>query len=345
MNELGRRRPPIGVTVQPATVYDVAAQAEVSISTVSRVLNAPERVKPATRARVMAVIDALGFVPKAEAVARSRRRHGRIGVLAPFLTYPSFVQRLRGVTTALSASPYELIIYYVDSLARLEAHIASLTVTRRLDGLILMGLALSDAAAERLHNAGIEALPIEFPHPHFSCVEIDNEAGARLAAEHLIAQGHRRLGFIGDTELPDFAIRNSDRRLAGFRAAVEAVGLALPEAYIGLAPHGLETARQQGHRLLSLAEPPTGIFAQSDTQAMGVLRAARERGVAVPGELAIVGFDDVEVAEYVGLTTVRQPLEESGRVAVELLLARLADPTRPPQRVQLPLTLVRRDTA
>lgn len=331
--------------MQPPTVYDVAAQAEVSISTVSRVLNAPEKVKPATRARVIAAIDALGFVPKAEAVARSRRQHGRIGVLAPFLTYPSFVQRLRGVTTALSTSPYELIIYYVDSLARLEGHIASLTVTRRLDGLILMGLSLSSATAERLRNAGIETLPIEFPHPGFSSVEIDNEAGGRLAAQHLIAQGHRRLGFIGDADLPDFAIRNSDRRLNGFRAAIEEAGLTLPDAYIGLAPHGLETARQQGHRLLDLAEPPTGIFAQSDTQAMGALRAARERGLAVPGDLAIVGFDDVEVAEYIGLTTVHQPLEESGRVAVELLLARLADPQRPPQRVQLPLTLIRRDTA
>ncbi len=327
------------------TVYDVATQAGVSISTVSRVLNAPEKVKPATRERVMAVIDALGFVPKAEAVARSRREHGRIGVLAPFLTYPSFVQRLRGVTTALSDSPYELIIYYVDSLARLEGHIASLSVTRRLDGLILMGLSLSEAAAERLQRAGIETLPIEFPCHGFSSVEIDNEAGGRLAAEHLLAQGHRRLGFVGDTDLPDFAIRNSERRLAGYRAAIEEAGLTLPDEYIGLAPHGLETARQQGHRLLSLAEPPTAIFAQSDTQAVGVLRAARERGLTVPGDLAVVGFDDVEVAEYVGLTTVRQPLEESGRVAVELLLARLADPTRPPQRVQLPLTLIRRETA
>lgn len=328
-----------------ATVYDVAAQAEVSISTVSRVLNAPEKVKAPTRARVMAVIDELSFVPKAEAVARSRRKHGRIGVLAPFLTYPSFVQRLRGVTTALSASPYELIIYYVDSMARLESHIASLSLTRRLDGLILMGLSLTDAAAERLRGAGIEAVPIEFLQAGFSSVEIDNEAGGRLAAEHFLALGHRRLGFVGDADPPDFAIRNSERRLAGFRAAIEEAGLSLPDEVIGLAPHGLETARQQGHRLLSLPEPPAAIFAQSDTQAMGVLRAARERGLAVPQDVAIIGFDDVEIAEYIGLTTIHQPLEESGRVAVELLLARLADPARPPQRVQLPLTLVRRDTA
>ncbi|MGC8781727.1 MAG: LacI family DNA-binding transcriptional regulator [Anaerolineae bacterium] len=327
------------------TVYDVAARAGVSIATVSRVLNTPEKVVSETRGRVLAAIDELGFVPKAEAVARSRRNHGRIGVLAPFLTYPSFVQRLRGVTTALSNSPYELIIYYVDSLARLEAHIASLTVTRRLDGLILMALRLEDAAAERLASAGIETVLIEFAREGFSSVEIDDRAGGRMAAEYLIAQGHRRLGFVGDTDLPDYAIFNSDRRLQGYRRTIEAAGLRLPEAYIGLAAHGLETARQQAHRLLSLAEPPTAVFCHSDTQAIGVLRAAHERGLKVPNDLAVVGFDDVEVAEYVGLTTIRQPLEESGRVAVELLLARLADRDRPPQRVQLPLTLIRRDTA
>ncbi len=331
--------------MQQVTVYDVAAQAEVSISTVSRVLNTPGKVNSATRERVMAVIDELGFVPKAEAVARSRRKHGRIGVLAPFLTYPSFVQRLRGVTAALSTSPYELIIYYVDSLARLEGYIASLAVTRRLDGLLLMGLSLGDTAAERLRTAGIEAVLIEFTREGFSSVEIDDEAGGRLAAEYLLAQGHRRLGYVGDTEWPDFAIRNSELRLAGYRAAIERAGHSLPDTYIGLAAHGLETARQQGHRLLSLPEPPTAIFAHSDTQAVGVLRAARERGLTAPGDLAIVGFDDVEVAAYVGLTTIRQPLEESGRVAVELLLARLADPARPSQRVQLPLTLIRRETA
>lgn len=330
---------------QRATVYDVAARAGVSIATVSRVLNTPEKVTPETRTRVLAAVDELGFVPKAEAVARSRRNHGRIGVLAPFLTYPSFVQRLRGVTTALANSPYELIIYYVDSLARMEAHIASLTVTRRLDGLILMALQLGDAAAERLCDAGIETVLIEFARAGFSSVEIDDRAGGRMAAEYLIAQGHRRLAFVGDTDLPDYAIFNSDRRLQGYREAIEAAGLSLPDACIGLAAHGLETARQQAHRLLSLPEPPTAVFCHSDTQAIGVLRAAHERGLRVPHDLAVVGFDDVEVAEYVGLTTIRQPLEESGRVAVDLLLARLADPDRPPQRVQLPLTLIRRDTA
>ena len=156
--------------MQRVTVYEVAAKAGVSISTISRVLNAPEKVNPATRERVMAAIDELGFVPKAEAAARSRKKHGRIGVLAPFLTYPSFVQRLRGVTTALYKSAYELAIYYVDSLARLDGYIASFVVTQRLDGLILMALALSDRSAERLCGAGIETVLIEYTHEGVSTI-------------------------------------------------------------------------------------------------------------------------------------------------------------------------------
>jgi len=326
------------------TVYDVAKKAKVSIATVSRALNSPEKVNEVTRRRVLSAIDTLGFVPKAEAAARARKGSGRIGVLAPFLTYPSFVQRLRGVSTALCDSPYELAIYNVDSSARRDGYLASLSVTRRLDGLIIMSLPFDDVAARRLVQHGLETVLIETSRDAFSSVEIDDEAGGHMAAEYLISKGHRRCGFVGDADLPDYSIHASDVRLAGYRKALEETGLSLPDAYIGLAPHGMGPACQQAHRILSQTEPPTAIFAYSDTQAMGVLRAARERGLSVPRDLAVIGFDDVDMADYIGLTTIRQQLEESGRVAVELLLARLADRSRPIQHVQLPLTIVERET-
>ena len=166
-----------------------------------------------------------------------------------------------------------------------------------------------------------------------------------MVAHYLLEHNYRRFAFVGDADVPDYAIHTSERRLEGYEQALTEAGYRLPPEYIALGPHGLDQARQLAHRLLDLPEPPAAIFAASDTQALGVLKAARQRGIAVPRDLAVVGFDDVEMADYVGLTTVRQPLEESGRVAVELLLARLADPARPPQRVSLPLTLVRRETA
>jgi LacI family transcriptional regulator len=160
-----------------------------------------------------------------------------------------------------------------------------------------------------------------------------------------IRRGHRCCAFVGDSDLPDYAIHTSDLRLEGYRRQLEQARTGLPDDYVALAPHGRENARRSAHALLDRPEPPTAIFAASDSQAFGVLRAARERGLDVPGDLAVVGFDDIDSAEDVCLTTVSQPLEESGRVAVELLLARLADPGRLQQRIRFPLTLIERETA
>jgi LacI family transcriptional regulator len=326
------------------TIYDVAELAGVSITTVSRVLNSPSQVNAITRSRVLAAIDRLHFVPRAEATARARKGTRRVGVLAPFITYPSFVQRLRGVA-ALADSSYEMVVYNVESAARRDSYLATLPVSRRLDGLIVMALPFGDEAAQRLRAHQLEAVLIECSHPFFSSVEIDDVAGGELVGRYLLARGHQRFGFVGDDSVPDYAISTSDKRLKGYRRVLAEAGHPLQPPYIRVGANGLEPARVMAGELLDGPEPPTAIFAPSDTQAMGVLKAARERGVRVPQELAVVGFDDVEVADYIGLTTVRQPLEESGRIAVDLLLARLAEQTRAAQRVTLPLELIRRETA
>jgi DNA-binding LacI/PurR family transcriptional regulator len=328
-----------------STVYDVAKRAGVSIATVSRVLNAPDKVNETTRARVQAAIDALGFVPRADAAARARKLQGRIGVLAPFFTYPSFVQRLQGVANALIDSPFELAIYNVDSSSRRVGYLASLPVTRRIDGLIVMALPFDDEAANRLIANELHTVLIEFSLPSFSSIRIDDRSGGAMAADYLLSQGHRRCGFVGDSDVPDYALTTSDYRLAGYRAALDEAGIGLPERYISLAPHSLENAYRSALKLLDLEDPPAAIFAASDTQAMGVLKAARERRLQLPKELAVIGFDDLDIADYIGLTTIRQPLEESGRVAVDVLLSRIADPERPVQRIRLPLRLMRRETA
>ncbi len=328
-----------------STVYDVADKAGVSIATVSRVVNSPDKVNLETRAKVLTVIDQLGYVPKAEAAARARKSAGRIGVLAPFFTYPSFVQRLKGVANALSALPYELTIYNVDSTARRDSYVTSLSLTRRLDGLILMALPFNQAIVERLVNHSLETVSIEVTHPSFSSIEIDDHTGGRLAAQYLVRKGHKRLGFIGDSELPEHAFPTSDRRLGGFRLAIQEAGLELESAHVALASHSLENARTSALRLLSKPNPPTAIFCASDTQALGALKAVKQRGMRMPDDVAILGFDDLDIADYIGLSTIRQHLEESGRLAVELLLARLEHRARPIQNIRLNLQVVERETA
>jgi DNA-binding LacI/PurR family transcriptional regulator len=327
-----------------STVYDVANKAGVSIATVSRVVNAPDKVNPETRQRVLDAIDALRYIPKAEAAARARKGTGRIGVLAPFFTYPSFVQRLRGVANALVSLPYELTIYTVDSSARRDGYVASVSISRRLDGLILMALPFNEAIVERLVSNSLETVSIECTHPAFSSIEIDDAAGGRIVAEYLIKKGHKHLGFIGDSEIPDYAFPTSNRRLGGYCAAIKAAGLELAPEHIVLKVQSLENGRLSMHQLLDLPNPPTAVFCASDTQAMGALKGAQERGARVPEDIAIVGFDDLDIADYIGLTTVRQHLDESGRLAVNLLLARLEDKSRPIQHVRLSLELVERRT-
>lgn len=329
-----------------ATIYDVAEQARVSIATVSRVLNTPHRVNEKTRQRVLQTIDQLGFVPKAEASARARRNHYRIGVLAPFFTYPSFVQRLRGIAGALHRSEYELVVYSVDSARHYRTQLESLPVTRRIDGLIVMSLQMDDLAAQRLLQHDLQTVLIETHHTVLSGVEIDNIAGGRLAAEYLVEQGHTRIAFVGiDTEIPGCTLPTSAMRLEGFRAVLATVELPLLDHYVRNAENDMDAAYAQAKVLISLPERPTAIFATSDLLALGVLKAVREHGLRIPDDVAVLGFDDLDIADYLGLTTIRQALDESGRVAVELLLSRLADPMRSTQHVHFPLTIIRRNTA
>ena len=328
-----------------STIYDVAKQAGVSITTVSRMLNAPGKVNGETRERILAAIDALGFVPKAEARARAMRGTGRIGVISPFFTAPSFVQRLRGISEVLSARKFEMVIYTVDSADHLKSFLSSLPLTGNLDGLIILSLPVDDPDVRRLVKHGLPTVLVEFPHPSLSSVEIDDVMGGHMAARYLLEKGHRCIAFLGDTDLPEYSLHPVSQRLVGFRQALREAGIELPEAFVKLAPYSQEQTRQVAADLLSLPEPPTAIFAATDFQALGVLKAARQLKVQVPEQLAVVGFDDLDIAEYADLTTIRQHLDESGRLAVEILLSQIESPSRPPRHVTLPLTLIERQTA
>ena len=326
------------------TIYDVAERSGISISTISRVINNPEKVNPETRALVLDAIDKLGFVPKAEARARALSKTNRIGVITPFFTAPSFVQRLRGVASALTTSSYELVIYTVDSFDRLQGYFSSIPFTGNLDGLIVMSLPIQKKDAQRLVEHGIETILIEYFHPDLNCIEIDDVQGGRMAAEHLLSRGHRRIAFVGDEEPHDFELHPAGLRLIGFREALKNAGVRVPSEYVRLFENTQAEAMRAARELLSLPTPPTAIFAAADIEALSVLKVAREMNIKVPEQLAVIGFDDIDSAQFMDLTTVQQHLDESGRLAVEILLARLADQSRPPQHIHLPLKLIERQT-
>lgn len=326
------------------TIYDVARYAGVSISTVSRVLNSPEKVNDVTRTNVLIAIDALGFVPKAEARARALRSSGRVGVITPYFTTAAFVQRLRGIASLLTKSKYEMVIFPVDLQEQLQQHIETIALTHDLDGLILVSVQIGPDVAQRLLHNRVATVLIEYPLPDFSSVEIDDQFGGRLAANCLVNKGHRSFAFVGEIHFPEFGATPICARLAGFRSVLQEQGIAFNDDMVWDSPFDVEATCDLVVNKWKSGFRPTAIFCGTDHQAVGVLKAAHQLGLLVPEDLAVIGFDDLDIADYMGLSTIRQQLDESGKVAAEMVFSRIADPGRPIQHIRFPLTLVERRT-
>ena len=331
-----------------ATIADVAAASGVGVGTVSRVINGAANVREVTRARVLKVIDQLGYRPSHLAAALSRGAQHSVAIVVPHLTRPSAVERLAGALAVLDAEGYDTVVCNADSPAQRDHFLAALTSKDRTDGVILMSLPISQHQLAAVRRAGVPLVAVDVTVRGVPNTVIDDSAGGRLAAEHLLSLGHQRIGFVGDVARrmtrSTFGFTSSERRLAGYRQALTDAGLPPCQSLVRLGPYGSATAEAMATELLKLPDPPTAIFASSDTQAMGVLAAADRVGLQVPGELSVVGFDDIELAALIGLTTVRQPLEQSGVEGARRLAALLRGDQVRPLRQVLDLHLVQRAT-
>lgn len=327
-----------------ATIRDVASRAGVTKPTVSRVLNNSAPVSPDTRARVEAAIRELGYRPNVLARGLARGRVHTIAVVVPFVTHPSAVARVQGLVNGFRESRIPVSLYDVERREDVDEHLTALTIHLRPEGMVVMSLHPTQLQLEQLRAAGTPTVFVDADIPGWSSIVIDDLEGGRLATNHLLALGHRRIGFIGDGEDSELGFTSSHNRRMGYRHALESCGVPAESRYERTGPHGRAVAASLAAELLADAERPTAIFAASDTQALGVLDAAERAGRAVPDELAVIGFDDIEAAEYHGLTTIRQPLAASGREAAQLLDAHMVTPDLAPVRRELPLDLVQRRT-
>ena len=328
------------------TIGDVARVAGVGRGTVSRVLNERANVDPATRARVLSAIRDLDFAPSPTARRLSLGRTQTVAVILPFLTRPSAVERLHGIEFALVRAGYDLIVFNVETVERRESVFRDLPRPERVDGLIIVSLSPHEEEVQRIERSGLPAVLVDAHHRALPRVVADDVLGGHIAAQHLIGLGHRRIAFIGDIPRTPLAFTSSRLRLTGVRRALADARLRLPASLIGLGDHSRRRAAELAVRMLSTPLPPTAIVCASDTQAAGVLEAATSLGLSVPGNVSVTGYDDLELADHLGLTTIHQPLFESGVRAVQRLLIGIdGGSTGPLREVQGISLVVRRSTA
>jgi LacI family transcriptional regulator len=328
-----------------ATIADVAARAGVGPSTVSRVLN-DGQVSGKLRARVLTAMSELEYRPLASARSLVTGSTATLSLVIPFFTHPAAIERVRGVVAALDESQYDLVVCNVASAGQRDEYLGRGAPLDRSDGMLIVSLAPRDDEVDAFLRGGAPVVLLDAYHPRVPCLRIDDVAGGVLATRHLVELGHERIAFVGDRPEPGLGFVSSERRRDGYCHALKEAGIPVRPELQRVGPHGRLVAHRLTRELLTLDEPPTAIFAASDTQALGVLEAAGFEGFAVPGDISVVGFDEIEVAPYVGLTTVHQPLVESGRRAVERLLAALHGDDGRPHEERLELELkVRRTTA
>lgn len=326
------------------TIVDVAKEAGVSFATVSRVLNDGVNVKPDKRERVQRAIKRLGYTTNIQARSLRGGRSQLIGLLVRDLGTSYIGEIIRGVDSELAVNKYDVMLYTTHrSQTQESAYVTALT-RGMTDGLLLVLPRYPEAYLRTLRQKKFPYVLIDHQgiDDRGPAVGATNRAGAYDATRYLLALGHRRIGFISGS----MDLGCSRERLEGYRAALHDHGVAVDDDLIRegtfLQPRGYEAANE----LMELAHAPTAVLASNDIMAFGVMEAARERGMKLPNDLSIIGFDDIPQAAQVHptLTTVRQPLEEMGRRAAQMLLEIIENPERLAEKIELPTELVVRES-
>jgi DNA-binding LacI/PurR family transcriptional regulator len=330
------------------TIHDVARLAGVSPATVSQALNGRGRVHPGTRERVAEAAAKLRYAPHASGRRLARQRAECVAVLQgrnmTTVFGDSFYRMvLGGMAEVSQARGYSLVFTPPPRDDARDADVSRVLGHGAVDGALVVG-ALDTRFLMALQHRGLPVVLVDnhVPGANLPAVVPDYQAGARLGTEHLVRLGHRRIAFLGAAVSYPFGVET----LEGYREALAAGGIAPDPALVRRTAIGVDAATAATRSLLDLPAPPTALFAVTDAMAIGALRAARERGAAVPGTLAVVGMDDIEMSAYLEppLTTVRVEKEAMGRLAAECLIALIEGTGASPGAAAVPIDLIVRGT-
>jgi len=327
-----------------STIHDVAKQAGVGIGTVSSVLNNSRPVKENTRQKVLSAIAELDFMPNSSGRRLSMGKTHTIGVVIPYFTIASQIERLRGAMSVIVDSDYDISLFTVENVPQRDKVLQTVPRRGRVDGLLIFSLDLTDDNLYQLQQEKIPTVLIETTHPQLSHLYFNDVAAARKAVEYLIDLGHRKIFYINEDLNDPFGSVNRHNRYLGYCQALQAKNLQVYPAYYREGWHRREKGRLVALDILKLPDRPTAIFTFSDELALGVLQAAQELGINVPHELSVMGYDDIELAQFAHLTTVQQHLFETGVQGVEMLFNVIHKKPDLPLQQELPTDLIIRQT-
>ncbi|SFE94897.1 LacI family DNA-binding transcriptional regulator [Paracidovorax wautersii] len=334
-----------------ATIKDVAQHAQVSVTTVSHVLNGTRHVSAAGRARVEEAIRTLGYVPSAIARSLKRNNTRTLGMLIPNSSNPYFAEIVHAVEDRAFGAGYNVILCNTNDEPHRQGSYLQVLAERRIDGLIVVSTGHDATLPTQLAGLTVPTVLVDreiaIGEQPGDMVETAHHQGGLLATRHLLSLGHRRIACIGGQE----GLAPSEQRIAGWRAALAEAGASVLAGSEALLWHGHFTSQggyEAMHALLRSPVPPTAVFVCNDLMAMGALCAAHERGLRVPEALSLVGFDDIELAAFTSppLTTVAQPKQRIGALAVDMLMERIEGRRQAARQVMLqPELRVRASTA
>lgn len=330
---------------QRATIDDVARASGVSNATVSRVLSGYEFVKETTRTRVLETVERLGYVANLQARSLAGGRSQIIGLLVPNLDNGYVGTIMQGIDRELARANYDVLLYTSHRHPSKESFYVDAIANGLTEGLLLIAPLVPSTYLDALRGQNFPYVLIDQTDAteNSSVVDATNYQGAYEATRYLSQLGHARIAFVTGS----LAVRSAIDRLHGYKAALVDCDIPVREELIVEGDYQQETGYEVAKSLLQRVNPlPTAIFASNDLSAFGAMDAARECGLRIPDDISIIGFDDIPQASFVypKLTTVRQPLEQMGQVAVKMLLEQIEDQSRPPQRVALATQLVIRDS-
>ena len=305
-------------------IRDVAREVGMSTASVSRALRGLPGVSPATRHRVLEAARRLGYVASPQAAGLASGTTRTIGVVVPFVTRWYFSWIVQGAQDRLRGEGYDLLLYNLggEESAR-ERLLATRYLAKRVDALLVLALTPTPEEQENLRSWDLPVGLVGAEAPGFCCVDIDDVGVSAQAVDHLVELGHERIAYVGGGLEDTLDHRAPRLRAEGWRAAMARHGLPLLPGYDEVGDFTMAGGERAGERLMELADPPTAIYAASDEMAIGVLRALRRAGRRTPQDVSVMGVDDHEMASFLDLTTVAQPVYEQGEAITAMLLAAL----------------------